>query len=771
MRADACLIFRYDATHHSAIATYPYHKHLPTGLSESTAPQFAEVLAEVEFYIHTWYPVMRQIIQNLKTGVTELLETPAPTCTPGHVLIATRRTLISAGTERMLVEFGQGNLIAKARSQPDKVRQVLDKIKTDGLLPTLETVFARLDQPLPLGYCNAGIVLAVGQGVTGFAVGDRVVSNGPHAEIVAVPQNLCTCIPDNVSDDAAAFTVLAAVGLQGIRLANPILGERVVVIGLGLLGLMTVQMLLANGCTVLGIDLDSHKCALARQLGAEAVDLSSGGDPVAAGMAFSTGRGVDAVLITASTKSNEPVHQAAQMSRKRGRIVLVGVTGLELSRADFYEKELTFQVSCSYGPGRYDESYEQQGQDYPFGFVRWTAQRNFQAVLDLMASGRLDVTPLISRRVPLTESPTVYQELVTDRVLLGVLLTYPKQTPVLDMVVQVNDRNSVSRHPSLQTPEVVAGVIGAGNFASLVLIPALVKTGARLQTVATSSGRDAAIAARKFGFSQAASDYRQVLDDPAINVVFIATRHNSHARLVVESLATGKHVFVEKPLALNRDGLFAVEVAIQAATSLLIPRPLQLLVGFNRRFAPLAVQMRTLLATRSEPLSLIYTVNAGAILANHWTQDPAVGGGRIIGEGCHFIDLLRYLVGHPIVDVTARSMGAAPGLAVREDKMSITLTFADGSLGTVHYFANGSKQYPKERVEVFSAGRILVLDNFQRLRGYGWPGFKDKRLWRQDKGHGAEVAAFVERVRSGGAWLIPWEELEEVTLATFAAVE
>jgi predicted dehydrogenase/threonine dehydrogenase-like Zn-dependent dehydrogenase len=677
----------------------------------------------------------------------------------------------------MLVEFGQGNLLAKARSQPEKVRQVFDKVRTDGLLPTLETVFARLDQPLPLGYCNAGVVLAVGAGVTGFSVGDRVVSNGPHAEIVAVPQNLCAPIPDGVSDDAAAFTVLAAVGLQGIRLANPTLGERVVVVGLGLLGLMTVQMLLANGCQVLGIDLDSQKCALARQLGAQAVDLTTGADPVAAGMAFSDGHGVDAVLITASTKSSAPVQQAAQMSRKRGCIVLVGVTGLELNRADFYEKELSFQVSCSYGPGRYDERYEQQGQDYPFGFVRWTEQRNFQAVLDLMAGGRLDVSPLISRRVPLAEAPAVYQELVTDRSLLGVLLTYPEQAPDVRRTVAVSRLGKGDEVPpisnlqsSLSNP--VVGVIGAGNFASLVLIPALAKTGARLHTVATSSGRDAAIAARKFGFAQAASDYRQVLEDPAINTVFIATRHNSHARLVVEALAAGKHVFVEKPLALNRDELAAVEVALQAAAnSPLAPRPSQLLVGFNRRFAPLAVEMRQRLAGRSEPLTLIYTVNAGAIPAGHWTQDPAVGGGRIIGEGCHFIDLLRFLVGHPIVEVSARAMGAAPGLAVREDKMAITLTFADGSLGTVHYFANGSKQFPKERVEAFSAGRILALDNFQTLRGYGWPGFKGKRLWQQDKGHTAEVAAFVERVRSGGVWLIPWEELEETTLATFDAVE
>ena len=714
---------------------------------------------------------MRQLLQNLKTGETEILDVPRPAVEKGRLLIRTSCSLVSAGTERMLVEFGQANLLAKARSQPDRVRQVLDKIRTDGLLPTLETVFARLDQPLPLGYCNAGVVLEVGEGVTGFAVGDRVASNGPHAEIVCVPQNLCARMPDGVSDDEAAFTVLAAVGLQGIRLANPTLGETVVVIGLGLLGLMTAQMLLANGCRVLGIDLDAQKCALARQFGAEMLDMSTGADPVAAALAFSHGRGVDAVLITASTKSSDLVHQAAQMSRKRGRIVLVGVTGLGLSRADFYEKELSFQVSCSYGPGRYDETYEQKGQDYPFGFVRWTEKRNFQAVLDLMVSKRLDVTPLLSRRVPLNQAPAVYKELVTNRSMLGVVLTYAEQTSVLEQVVQVNPRNLVSVRnqasdaPSQQTREVVAGVIGAGNFASLILLPALAKTGARLQTVATSTGRDAAIATRKFGFAQAASDYRQVLDDPAINTVFIATRHNSHARLVIEALAAGKHVFVEKPLALTRGELAAVDVARSQAPDR------QLLVGFNRRFAPLAGQMRRLLAGRSEPLTLIYTVNAGAIPANHWTQDPAVGGGRIIGEGCHSIDLLCFLVGHPIADVSAHTIGEAPGLAVREDKMTITLTFADGSLGTVHYFANGSKQFPKERVEAFSAGRILALDNFQSLRAYGWSGFKGKRLWRQDKGHAAEVAAFVERVRSGGIPLIPWSELSEVALATFAATD
>ncbi|MCA9872531.1 MAG: bi-domain-containing oxidoreductase [Anaerolineales bacterium] len=663
----------------------------------------------------------------------------------------------------MLVEFGQANLLAKARSQPERVRQVVDKMRTDGLLPTLEAVFTRLDQPLPLGYCNAGVVLAVGEGVNGFIVGDRVVSNGPHAEVVSVPQNLCARIPEGVSDDAAAFTVLAAIGLQGIRLAEPTLGEKVVVQGLGLIGLLATQMLVANGCQVLGVDFNTERLALAQKFGAQPVNLSDGGDPVAAALAFSGGRGADAVLITATTKSSEPVHQAAQMCRKRGRIVLVGVTGLELSRADFYEKELSFQVSCSYGPGRYDETYEQKGQDYPYGFVRWTEQRNFEAVLDLLASGRMNVEPLISHCVPQVEAPRAYQLLTDDPQALGILLTYPEAEPVLQRSVATP--GAMKSVTTAGPGQAAAGVIGAGNFATVVLLPALAKSGAALQVVASSNGTSAAVAARKFGFAEATSDPRALLENPAVNTVFILTRHNTHGRFTVAALEAGKHVFVEKPLALNREELAQVEAAAAAHPEQ------QLLVGFNRRFAPLAQQMKQLLQGRVEPLSIIYTVNAGMIPANHWTQDLTVGGGRIIGEACHFIDFLRFLVGQPIAGVRAHMMGRAPGAAVPEDKMSICLDFADGSMGTVHYLANGSKQFPKERVEVFSQGRILALDNFRTLQGYGWSGLGKKRLWRQDKGHQAEVNAFVARTQQGGEWLIPWAELKEVTLATFVAVE
>ncbi len=704
---------------------------------------------------------MKQILQSLKNGHSEVINAPMPTCRPGHLLIATQRSLISAGTERMLVEFGQGNLLTKARAQPDKVRQVLEKVSTDGLLTTLDAVRNKMDQPLTLGYCNAGLVLAVGQGVSGFAVGDRVVSNGPHAEIVSVAKNLCAKIPDAVAFDAAAFTVLGAVALQGIRLLNPTLGERIVVSGLGLLGLLAVQMLVANGCQVLGIDFSQQRLALARQFGAQTVDLGAGEDPVAAGKAFTQGYGVDGVLITASTKSSDPVHQAAQMSRQRGRIVLVGVTGLELQRADFYEKELSFQVSCSYGPGRYDPAYEEQGHDYPFGLVRWTEQRNFEAVLGLLASQRLDVTPLISHRIAQRQATEAYQLLTEDKSTLGILLTYPD-------VAQVEKQPTVQltpRPPAAASGSVVVGMIGAGNFAMQTLLPALQRTNATLHTIASAGGASAAIAARKFGFQQATTDTAALLANPAINTVLITTQHNSHARFVVAALRAGKHVFVEKPLALDRQELAEVGTALAAAPGQ------QLLVGFNRRFAPLAVQMKRLVTARSQPMSMIYTVNAGEIPANHWTQDPVSGGGRIIGEGCHFIDLLCYLAGTPLVDVQAHMLGAAPGLAIQADKMSILLNFADGSTGVVHYLANGNKRFPKERIEVFSAGRMLVLDNFTQLQGYGWPGLRQVRTWRQNKGHGEEMQAWVERIRTGGPWLIPWSELEQVSLATFVAVE
>ena len=702
---------------------------------------------------------VKQILQSLKSGVTEVADVPAPGMNRGSLLIHTSRTLISAGTERMLVDFGRANLLAKARQQPDQVKRVLEKVRTDGVLSTLQSVINKLDQPLALGYCNTGRVLEVGAGVTGFSVGDRVASNGKHAEIVSVPVNLCAKVPDSVSDEHAAFTVIGAIALQGIRLVQPTLGEAVVVTGLGLVGLMTVQLLRAHGCRVLGIDFDPARLTLARQFGAETVDLSAGQDPVAAAQRFSRGRGVDAVLVTAATQSDEPMHQAALMCRQRGRIVLVGVTGLNLSRDDFFKKELTFQVSSSYGPGRYDPNYEEKGQDYPAGFVRWTEQRNFEAVLDMMADGRLDVGPLVSHRFPVAKAAGAYELVSGSAPSLGILLEYPDSNgspaPVRTVALAPAPR-------ARATPDPAISVIGSGNYATSVLIPAFKAAGARLRTVASIGGVSGLHAGRKFNFEQTTTDTAAVLGDPDTNTVVITTRHDSHSRLVQQALEAGKNVFVEKPLCLTLAELAQLE-ALHARLAAAGPVPL-VMVGFNRRFAPHVVKVKQLLEGAPGPKAFVMTVNAGAIPPDHWTQDPDVGGGRIIGEGCHFIDLLRFLAGAPITEFHVSSMRAK-----KADTVSIQLSFGDGSIGTVLYLANGSKAFPKERLEVFASQRVLQLDNYRKLTGFGWPGFKSMNLWSQDKGQKACAAAYVTAVRQGAASPIPFSEIVEVSRVSIEA--
>lgn len=704
---------------------------------------------------------MKQILQNIGNGDTSLVDVPTPKSSSGNLLIATRKTLVSAGTERMLVDFGKANLIDKARQQPDKVKMVLDKIKTDGLMPTIDAVRNKLDQPLPLGYCNVGTVIEEGSDINNFQIGDRVASNGHHAEVVRVPNNLCAKIPDNISDESAAFTVIGAIALQGIRLVQPTLGETVVVTGLGLIGLMTVQLLRAQGCRVLGIDFDSDKIALARQFGAECVDLSKGEDPLKVTESFTRGRGVDAVIITASSKSNEPVSQAAKMCRKRGRIVLVGVVGLELSRADFFEKELSFQVSCSYGPGRYDTEYEDKGHDYPVGFVRWTEQRNMEAVLDMMASGALDVAPLISHRYKFEEALKAYELLSGDESSLGIMLEYPGNVDVGNTLTQrtVNlIENSVSRVDRKHEVPVV-GFIGAGNYAGQVLIPAFKEASALLKTVASSTGVSGVHFGKKHGFTQTTTDVATVFSDSEINAVVVATRHDSHARYVLDALQAGKHVFVEKPLCLTLEEVEEISNAYNVFDEGKAPL---LMVGFNRRFSPQVMKIKELLSGSTEPKSFIMTVNAGEIPADHWTQDPEIGGGRIIGEACHFIDLLRFLAGSSITNYSATFMGQQSGM-ITNDKVSISLSFADGSFGTIHYLANGHKSFPKERLEVFCSGRVLQLDNFRKLRGFGWQGFNKLNLWQQDKGQKACAAAFLEAIREGAASPIPYNEIIEVS--------
>jgi predicted dehydrogenase/threonine dehydrogenase-like Zn-dependent dehydrogenase len=700
---------------------------------------------------------MKQVLQDLANGNTSVVEAPVPQVSPGNILIYTTTSLISAGTERMLVEFGRASLIDKVRQQPDRVKMVLEKVKSDGLMATIDAVRSKLAQPLPLGYCNVGVVAEVGHGVEGFTPGDRVVSNGPHADVVKVPRNLCAKIPDNVDDESAVFTVMASIGLQGIRLAQPTLGEAFVVTGAGLIGLLTVQLLRAHGCRVLAVDFDDHKLALAREFGADVCNPGTGGDPVAAGMAFSRGEGVDGVIITASTKSNDPVSQAARMCRTRGRIILVGVTGLELSRADFYEKELSFQVSCSYGPGRYDTNYEEKGQDYPYGFVRWTEQRNFEAVLDMMAGGQLAVKPLITQRFAFESASDAYQVLTQDTSAMGILLHYTS-----DVSQRAITRVALKPDATFDARKPVVGFIGAGNYASRILIPAFKAAGGQLHTIVTAGGITSVIHGKKAAFAQASTDVGALLANDEVNTVVIATRHDSHASLVAQVLRAGKHVFVEKPLAINHEELAEVENAYKAAHAA-GAKP-HLMVGFNRRFSPQVQKMKALLAGVTGPRAFVMTVNAGAIPREHWTQDPTVGGGRIVGEACHFIDLMRFLAGVPITRHSSIRMETATA-----DTVTIQLGFADGSIGTIHYFANGNKSYPKERLEIFAAGRVLQLHNFRTLTGFGWPGFSKMNLWRQNKGQTDCVRHFLSAIAEGRGTPIAVDEVFEVARVSIEA--
>jgi len=711
---------------------------------------------------------MKQILQDMSKGGSTLVDAPVPTVSKTSVLINSTVSLISAGTERMLVNFGRASLLDKARQQPEKVKMVLEKVKTDGLMTTVDAVRSKLAQPLPLGYCNVGVVADIGKDVDGFSIGDRVISNGPHADVVNVSKNLCALIPENVSDEEAAFTVIASIGLQGIRLAGPSLGETFVVTGVGLIGLLAVQLLRAHGCRVLAIDFDESKLRLAKQFGAEICNPGKGEDPVAAGLAFSRGNGIDGAIITASTKSSDPVTQAARMSRKRGRVILVGVTGLELNRADFYEKELIFQVSCSYGPGRYDPSYEIRGVDYPYGFVRWTQQRNFEAILDMMSSGQLDVNPLISHRFEFEKAVEAYDLLSSEMASLGILLKY--NSPVAErhkssVVLKQSLNFSVKRNPN----KPVVGFIGAGNYASRVLIPAFKAAGAEFHTISTSGGISGVIHGEKSGFAEATTDTAAMIKNSAINTIAIVTRHNTHAEFVGEALKAGKNVFVEKPLAITALELENVEAIYnQINEGDAAPR---LMVGFNRRFAPQVVKIKKLLEPIKQPKSFIMTMNAGAIPADHWTQDNGVGGGRIIGEACHFIDLMRYLAGAEIVSVQARRMGDTASGQITEDNAAIILGFADGSFGTIHYYANGSASFPKERIEVFAAGRVLQLDNFRKLKGFGWPGFSTMNLWKQDKGQSVCASKFIMSIENGIESPIPAAELFEVARVSIQVAE
>lgn len=696
---------------------------------------------------------MKQILQSLKTGLTEVTDVPVPKVSSGSLLIKTSKTLISAGTEKMLLEFGKAGWINKARQQPDKVKLVLKKIANDGIKPTLETVFQKIDQPLPLGYCNVGVIHELDHSIKNFKKGDRVISNGKHAEVVNVPVNLCAKVPDVVTDQEASFTVLGAVALQGIRLVKPTLGETVVVIGLGLVGLMTVQLLKANGCRVLGLDFDQEKIDLAKKFGAEVVNLNKE-DPLKIANIFSRGRGVDAVVVTASTSSDEPIHQAAQMCRKRARIVLVGVTGLNISRDDFYKKELTFQVSASYGPGRYDPNYEEKGHDYPIGFVRWTEQRNFEAVLDMMESGVLDVNSLISHKFNISDANKAYDLISGSIFSLGIILNYPgieinKSSKTISLS---NNKDKEKLKNDTKTNKISLNFIGSGNYATSVLIPAFRDAGSIFHSIASNTGVSGVYAGRKYGFKETTTDVNDIFNDTSTNALVIATRHNTHAELTLKGIHAKKNIFVEKPLCLTLEELDKIENAYSNSSSKI------LMVGFNRRFAPHVKKMKELLSDTSGPKAMVMIINAGEISKDHWTQDLEVGGGRIKGEVCHFVDLLRFIANYRIIDYQINIMNN-----LTKDTVSIQLYFEDGSIGTIHYFANGSSDFPKEKLEVFTDGKILKLDNYRKLTGFGWTNFKKMNLWQQDKGQKSCTKAFIDSISDGSASPIPIEEIFEVS--------
>ena len=719
---------------------------------------------------------MKQLLQNLRTGETTIAEVPIPTPKPNTALVQTAVSLVSAGTERMVVDFAEKSLIGKARSRPDLVRQVIDKARREGILTTLEAAFNRLDQPMALGYSSAGTIVAIGSGLTGFQVGQRVACAGGnyavHAEYAVVPKNLLTPLPDQVNFEAAAFTTLGAIALHGFRLSETQVGESVAVIGLGLLGLLTVGLAQAAGCQVLGVDLDPQRVGLAKQIGAEAILRPQAEE---AARSFSRGRGCDAILICADSSSDDPVELAGMIARDRARVIAVGAVGLHIPRKVYYEKELTFLNSRSYGPGRYDNAYEEKGQDYPIGYVRWTENRNMEAFVDLLSSGRLNTQPLITHRFPIEQASQAYK-LITGKAkepFLGILLTYGEAAPVGEILAKPVQAASIAiPAPSAARPveRLRLGLLGAGNFASAVMLPALRKNPqVELVGVASGSGMSAQHMAQKFGFRYAASSAERIIEDPEVNTIAVLTRHNLHAPQVLAALAARKHVFCEKPLALNEDELNEIAQTLQGIAGLGEAAPL-LMVGFNRRFAPLALRLAEFISERKEPLVAHYRVNAGYIPLNHWVHDPAQGGGRIIGEGCHFVDFLSFLVGRPPISV--RGQALPEGGRYREDNAVLTFAFSDGSLGTVSYLANGDKAFPKERVEVFTGGRVAVLDDYRRLEMVqdGKRTTLHSRL-RQDKGHRAEWEAFARAVTSGALPPIPYNHLFGVTRATFAAVE
>ncbi|HEY4424870.1 MAG TPA: bi-domain-containing oxidoreductase [Pyrinomonadaceae bacterium] len=707
---------------------------------------------------------MKQVLQNRKTGRPFVGEVPVPALQKGRVLVRTVASLISAGTERAAVELVSKGLVQEARQRPDLVKAVVAKVKSEGLLNTFASVRDKMAASQSLGYSAAGIVEAVAEDVTEFRAGDRVACAGvgfaSHAEVLSVPKNLCVHLPDGVSFESGAYGTLGAIALQGVRLAEPTLGESVVVIGLGLVGQLTVQLLKANGCRVFGLDLDQSRVALALELGADKAVVSS--DAAAKEIeTWTRGHGADAVLITAATDSNQPIELAARVSRLKGRVIVVGMTGMDIPRAPFFSRELKLVISMSYGPGRYDPEYEERGHDYPLPYVRWTEKRNIESFLDLIADGRLNVERLTTHRFPITEADRAYQ-LISGELQepnLGVVLNYDPETEVIRKV-------SLGAASPVRKSEksIGLGVIGAGGYVPAMLLPHFKNERVEFRSIATATGVTAHDVGKRFGFSHAMSSAEEVLDDASVNLVVIGTRNNTHAELARGALERNKHVFCEKPLALNDEQLDSVLEAARSSSA-------KLMVGFNRRFAPLTQRAKEFFNNVDAPLSVLYRVNAGRIPNEHWMQNSEEGGGRIIGEGCHFIDLIQYLVGAPPVSVFAESISAKSSKIVDADSVIITLRFADGSNGSVAYLAEGDKGLAKERVEIFGAGRSFVLDDFRRATLYKDGREEQVASKAQDKGQQEQVRVVCASVLQGGAAPIELDELAATTRATFRVLD
>ena len=705
---------------------------------------------------------MKQLVQSLKNEGTILIDSEIPKVSRGKLLIKTISSLVSTGTEKMLVDFGAAGYINKARQQPDKVKQVIEKIKTDGVAATFDAVKSKLDMPIQLGYCNVGEVCEVGNGVKGFEIGDIVVSNGSHSEYVLVSENLCSKVPESVSTDDAVFTVLSSIALQGIRLSNPSIGEIFSVMGLGLVGQLAVQILLANGCKVVAFDFNKERVEFAKKSGADAFLLTDNFDPVSEALLLSDGYGVDGVLITANTTSNKLIKQSANMCRKRGRIILVGVTGLNISRDDFYEKEITFQVSSSYGPGRYERNYEEKGLDYPIGFVRWTEQRNFKSILQLIESKKISPSEFITDRFEIEEASRRYNEIISSSDSLGIIIDFKSDE------IQNNETKKIIPEANLESANtksdncLTAGLIGSGEYARRILIPNLKKEKFHLKTIASQHGLSGFFSAKKNNIENTTTDFKKIINDPEIETIIISTRHNTHADLIIESLENNKNVFVEKPLCLNHEELSKLKKFFKKSEDK-VKKP-RLMIGFNRRFAPHIIKIKDYIDNSKHPSSCVITVNAGRLDEDHWLNDPEIGGGRIIGEACHFVDLVYFLFNGHVSEVNTIQV-----IDKVKDSFSINMMFNNGSIGIINYFCNGNKSFPKEKIELFNEGNIFQIDNFKDFRHFSNLGIKRKKLFFQDKGHRNCIHEFKKSIQNQSDMPISIDDILKVSEITIDA--